>query len=74
MDEKQKKFCDRLRTERKSRNLTQEQAAEIFDISAKWLQRVERGQSKPGFDLICDLAKEFKINFAEFSDKEEKTS
>lgn len=74
MDERQRKFCERLRTERKGRNLTQEQAAEILKISAKWLQKVESGKSKPGFDLICDLAEEFKINFAEFSDKEEKTS
>lgn len=74
MDEKQKKFCERLRTERKDRNLTQEQAAELFDISARWYQKVESGQSKPGFDLICDLAAEFKIDFAQFPDKKEKTS
>ena len=74
MNEKQKKFTDRLRTERKSRNLTQEQVAEMLEISAKWFQRVESGKSKPGFDLICDLAAEFKIDFAKFSDKEEKSS
>ncbi len=74
MDERQRKFCEKLRSERKERDLTQEQAAELFRISARWLQKVESGQSKPGFDLICELAKEFDINFAEFADKEEKTS
>ena len=74
MDERQRKFCEKLRSERKDRDLTQEQAAELFRISARWLQKVESGQSKPGFDLICDLAAEFKIDFAQFSDKEEKIS
>ena len=74
MDEGQRKFCERLRSERKDRDLTQEQVAELLEISARWYQKVESGQSKPGFDLICDLAAEFKISFANFSDKEEKTS
>lgn len=70
MNEKRQNFPDRLFQERKDRNLTQEQVAELFDISVRWYQKVESGQSNPGFDLICDLAAEFKINFADFSDKE----
>lgn len=73
MDEKQKKLSEVLRSKRKENRLTQEQAAELLDVSEKWYQRVESGRSKPGFDLICDLAAEFGIDFAQFSDKE-KTS
>lgn len=73
MDKKQKKFCKRLRAERKDRNLTQEQAAELLDISARWLQKVESGKSKPGFDLICKLAEEFAIDFAKLGEDETKT-
>ncbi len=74
MNSRQKKLSEVLRSKRKEHNLTQEQAAELLEISTRWLQKVESGKSKPGFDLICDLAKEFSINFAEFSDKEEKSS
>ena len=73
MDERQKKLSEIMRTKRKSLDLTQEGAAELLKISAKWYQRVECGQSKPGFSLICELAKEFDINFAQFSEQE-KTS
>ena len=74
MDERQKKLSKLMRQKRKERNLTQEQAAELLKISAKWYQRVESGQSKPGFDMICEMAKEFEISFAQFPDQEEKTS
>ena len=68
MDERQKKLSELMRAKRRERNLTQEKAAELLDISARWLQKVESGQSKPGFDLICSLAKEFSIDFATLDD------
>ena len=73
MDEKQKKLSELMRMKRHEKNLTQEQAAELLDISVRWLQRIERGQSKPGFDLVCSLAKEFSIDFATLGEDETKT-
>ena len=72
MDERQKKLSEIMRAKRKSLGLTQEDAAEHLKISSKWYQRVESGQSKPGFDLICELAKEFDINFADFTEDDKK--
>ena len=74
MNNKQKKLSELMRSKRFELDITQEQAAELLDISARWLQKVESGQSKPGFDLICKLAKEFDINFAELAEIDEKIS
>ena len=70
MNNKQKKLSELMRSKRLELDITQEQAAELLDISARWYQKVESGQSKPGFDLICDLAKEFSIDFSQFSEEE----
>ena len=74
MDERQKKLSEIMRGKRKERELTQEEAAERLAVSAKWYQRVESGKAKPGFDLLCDLASYFDIDFSQFPDREEKTS
>lgn len=73
MDEKQKKLSELMRMKRLEKNLTQEQAAELLEISARWLQKIESGHSKPGFDLICNLAKEFSIDFSKLGEDETKT-
>lgn len=58
-----------MRTRRRERKLTQEQAAELLEVSVRWYQQVERGKSRPGFSLVCELARIFQIDFADFSDK-----
>lgn len=73
MDDKQKKLTSLMRAKRREKNLTQEQAAELLDISVRWFQKVERGQAKPGFDLICDLAAEFSIDFSKLGEDDSKT-
>jgi len=62
-----------MRTRRRERKLTQEQAAELLEVSVRWYQQVERGESKPGFSLVCELARVFQIDFADFSDKNNST-
>ena len=49
---------------------TQEQAAEILDISTRYYQDLERGRSLPGFKVVCRLAKEYNIDFAQFADED----
>ena len=73
MDERQKLLSEIMRSKRNELALTQDQAAERLKVSAKWYQKVESGKSKPGFDLLCDLANYFDIDFSQFPDKEEKT-
>ena len=72
MNRRQKKLSALMRSKRFDKDLTQEQAAELLDISARWLQKVESGQSKPGFDLVCKLAEEFAIDFAKLGEDETK--
>lgn len=74
MDERQKKLSEIMRSKRIELDLTQEEAAEVLNVTPRWYQKVESGKSKPGFDLLCDLANYFDIDFAQFPDKEEKTS
>ena len=74
MNNKQKKLSELMRSKRFELDITQEQAAELLDISARWYQKVECGQAKPGFDLICKLAKEFNVDFSKLGEIEEKTS
>lgn len=74
MDERQKKLSEIMRRKRHELDLTQDEAAEKLSVSSKWYQRVESGNAKPGFDLLCDLANYFDIDFSQFPEQEEKTS
>ena len=65
------KFASALYAARIKYNLTQENAAEIFDISTRWYQKIESGKSEPNLDLICKIAKKFDLNFADFAEGEE---
>ena len=47
-----KQFGKKLRTIRKQRDLTQEQFAEVLDISVDFLSLIERGLNAPSFESI----------------------
>jgi len=47
-----KQFGKKLRSIRKSREMTQEQFAEFLDISIDFLSLVERGVNAPSFESI----------------------
>lgn len=47
-----KQFGKKLRSIRKRRNMTQEQFAELLDISVDFLSLVERGFNAPSFESI----------------------
>lgn len=61
------KLAQALYRERKSRGLTQAQAAEIFDISVRWYQKLESGRSEPNLKLACKMSKFFNIDFAKLT-------
>lgn len=47
----------KLQKYRKEANLTQEQLAELADVSQKHISRLERGLHVPHFDMIIKIAK-----------------
>ena len=52
-------FGKRVRAARKGAGLTLEKAAEKLDIHLNHLSEIERGKSRPSFELIMQMAKVF---------------
>ncbi len=69
MDIKQK-LASALYKARHEHNLTQEQIAELCDISVRWYQKIEKGESPPNLTLICLLVKHLNIDLAKIADRE----
>lgn len=65
-------FTSTLLQTRKMQHLTQEQAAERLGVSARWYQKVEKGISKPNFELTCKIAREFGIDMSLFHEEDAK--
>ena len=64
-------FGRRVRSIRKLRDLTQEELAEITQLSAEYVSKLERGQSSPSFEAIVQIANALKVDPSElfnFSD------
>lgn len=70
MDE-QKKFSRVLRAKRCENKQTQEMAAELIELSVRQFQELEAGRALPGFKTICNLAKEYGIDFSQFAEDDE---
>lgn len=47
---------------RERRRLTQEQASELFDISKRWYQMIEKGEYLPSSELLLRMVAEFEID------------
>lgn len=58
--------CDTLgkiiREARLNKNLTQDKAAEILEISPRHFQYIENDNKKPGYDLLCRLIHKLDIS------------
>ena len=54
-------FGKRVRTARKAARLTLQQAAEKLDIHLNHLSEIERGKSRPSFELIIQIANVFGV-------------
>jgi len=61
-----KLFGRRLRVARRAAKITQEQAAEVARLNAKYLGELERGEKRPSFEAIFALAKALHISPAVF--------
>lgn len=55
-------FGKHVRAARKRAGLTLEKAAEKLDIHLNYLSEVERGKSRPSFELITQMAKVFGVS------------
>jgi DNA-binding XRE family transcriptional regulator len=59
------KFGKRIRQLRRSRDMTQEQLAELIGRSINFVSLVENGDSAPSFETIEKLARVFEIEVLE---------
>ena len=47
---------ERLKKKRKSSGLTQEEVAELVDITVVYLSKIENGHVRPTLDLLCQVS------------------
>ena len=55
-------FTERLSLLRKESGMTQQQVANIIQITLRQYQRFEKGEQKPGYDNLIKLADCFQVS------------
>lgn len=65
-----KKMGAFLKQCRKEKNLTQEQLAEMFGVSARTVPRWETGTNMPDLGIIVELAEYYEVEMKELLDGE----
>ena len=68
MDDLKGQFGKRIRALRKAKHMTQEQLAEVSEISVDFLSLIERGKSGPSFEVIGRLARSLGVPVKELFD------
>lgn len=68
----QKKAGQFLKELRKERNLTQEQLAEIFNVSSRSVSRWETGTNLPDLSILVEIADFYDVDIREIIDGERK--
>jgi|GraSoiStandDraft_36_1057302.scaffolds.fasta_scaffold2526361_1 transcriptional regulator with XRE-family HTH domain len=63
--ELQRNFGKRLRYFRRDRDLTQEQLAELVDLSVNFISMLEKGEAAPSFDTITKLTNALNVDVGE---------
>ena len=63
--ELQRKFGKRVRYLRRDRDMTQEQLAELADLSVNFISQIERGYSSPSLETIIKFAKALEVDVGE---------
>jgi transcriptional regulator with XRE-family HTH domain len=61
-------FGKRIKSIRLERKLTQEEFAELVDISVDFLSLIERGVNSPSFEVLEQMANSLKIPVRELFD------
>jgi DNA-binding XRE family transcriptional regulator len=60
-----RKFGKRVRYLRRDRDMTQEQLAELTDLSVNSISQIETGQSSPSLETIVKIAKALEVDVGE---------
>ena len=68
----QEKIGAFIRELRKERNMSQEQLAEVFNVSSKSISRWENGKTMPDISIIIELADYFEVDIRELLQGERK--
>jgi transcriptional regulator with XRE-family HTH domain len=63
-----KKIGLKIMLERRKRTLSQEQLAELTDLSRNTIGQLERGETSPSIDTIERIANAFGMTFQELTD------
>lgn len=63
-----KKICLKIKLERVKRNLSQEQLAELANLSSNTIGRIERCQISPTIDTVAQIANAFNLDFSTLTD------
>lgn len=69
----QQKIGTFLKTLRKEKGLTQEQMAEVFNVSRRTVTRWETGVNMPDLDLLVEIADYYELDLREIFDGERKS-
>lgn len=67
------KISNFLKELRKEKNLTQEQLAEVMNVSRRTVSRWETGSSMPDLDVLMELADYYEVELRELLDGERKS-
>ena len=70
----QEKIGAFIRELRKERNMSQEQLAEVFNVSSKSISRWENGKTMPDISIIIELADYFEVDIRELLQGERKNN
>lgn len=62
---KQNKFGEYLREYRKKNNFTQQELADIVEVTMNYLGRLERGERKPGIDVLLRISDKLNVSIDE---------
>ncbi len=62
------KICLKIKLERMKRNLSQEQLAEMADLSRNSIGKIERAEVSPTIESLEKIANAFNMDFAQLID------
>ncbi|MBR1681315.1 helix-turn-helix transcriptional regulator [bacterium] len=62
------KICLKIKLERMKRNLSQEQLAEMADLSRITIGKIERAEVSPTIESLEKIAKAFEMDFSQLID------
>ncbi len=63
-----KKICLKIKLERMKRNFSQEQLAEMADLSRNAIGKIERAEVSPTIESLEKIANAFNMDFAQLID------